>query len=73
MEEKGLGQQELIKPGQKLLPGVDEEAPQEAMKREPCWAAWVQVSRPGWGQVGGGWSRPRTPEFLRSCLCLQVR
>lgn len=56
MEEKGLGQQELIKPGQKLLPGVDEEAPQEAMKRERCWIAWVQVSRPGWGPggLGGG-------------------
>ena len=46
LEEKALGQLKPIEPVQKLLPQMDEETLQEAVKRECWWTTWVRVRRP---------------------------
>ncbi|XP_072801558.1 zinc finger protein 57 homolog isoform X1 [Vicugna pacos] len=42
MKEKVFDQPKTIEPVQKLLPGVDEEALQEAVKTECWWMMWVK-------------------------------
>uniref|UniRef100_A0A8D1SHI2 Zinc finger protein 57 homolog n=1 Tax=Sus scrofa TaxID=9823 RepID=A0A8D1SHI2_PIG len=42
LEEKALGQLKPIEPVQKLLPQMDEETLQEAVKRECWWTTWVR-------------------------------
>lgn len=48
---------------QKLLPRVEEDAQQEAARRECRWRAWVQVRTPSWGGRGcpGPWSTSVCP------------
>lgn len=46
MEEKVFDQLKPTEPVQKLLPHMDKEALQEALKREGWWKAWAKVRRP---------------------------
>lgn len=58
-----------IEPVQKLLPQVDEEALQEAVKGECWWKAWVKVRRPSKRQREG--LGPGLQELFHPLSCLQ--